>query len=422
MEGGTQYMFRLIDPAGRQEWREHWPVVASAMAGMAACHVHLYSLGVMVAPLEKAFGWSRVEITSGLLIISMVLFPLSFFIGMAIDRIGPRRIALCGMAIYCLALAGLSQARPPIWTWWLLWVFLACGYMFLGPTVWVTAITGLFSRSRGLAIALMLCAVGGLSFICPMLTLFLIERVGWRMTYMLWGAAAAVLALPMLFLFFFSAADKDRARSADTTMPPSRTALRQDMKTAFFWRLAVAGPVMSVVFTAIIVNLVPILVSMKLSAPAAAAVAGVAGGSMLVGRLSGGALNDHFNPRIVASVIVIFPIISCVLLMTFAGSVAVAVIAALVFGLSAGAELDSLAYLASRYFDPRNFGALFGVIIGVCSLGSGLGPVLASRVYDLTGSYVPMFWALIPMCLLASYAFFSLGAFPDRSSDDLSPA
>src|SRR5688500_9286299 len=120
------------------------------MTGYAISSVHLYSMGMMIAPLEAEFAWSRAQISSGLLIISVILFPCSPFVGVAIDRFGPRRIALIGVAVYCTGVALLSVAQQAMWTWWLLWLVVAFGHLCLKPTVWVAAITGLFDSSRGL--------------------------------------------------------------------------------------------------------------------------------------------------------------------------------------------------------------------------------------------------------------------------------
>src|SRR3546814_15397711 len=77
--------------------------------------------------------------------------------------------------------------------------------------------------------------------------------------------------------------------------------------------------------------------------------------------------------------------LSCAILIVAGGSVPFAILATIIFGLSIGAEMDVIAYLAARFFGTRNFGAIFGVIVGVLALGNGLGPVLGGLVYDQIG-------------------------------------
>src|SRR5688572_1042070 len=107
-----------------QEWRANWPLVLAGILGMAIGSLHAYSLGVMIAPLEAEFGWKRAQISSGLFITSTIAVIFAPFMGMAIDRLGTRIIALTGVTFYCGALALLSQARDSLWSWQLLWMLL----------------------------------------------------------------------------------------------------------------------------------------------------------------------------------------------------------------------------------------------------------------------------------------------------------
>src|SRR3546814_6340276 len=79
--------------------------------------------------------------------------------------------------------------------------------------------------------------------------------------------------------------------------------------------------------------------------------------------------------------------------------------------------MDVIAYLAARFFGTRNFGEIFGVIVGVLALGNGLGPVLGGLVYDLTGTYDLALWGLIPMTLFSGYLILTLGDCPDPEQE-----
>ncbi|HEX7743122.1 MAG TPA: MFS transporter, partial [Sphingobium sp.] len=95
------------------------------------------------------------------------------------------------------------------------------------------------------------------------------------------------------------------------------------------------------------------------------------------------------------------------------GSIPIASAAAIVLGLSLGAELDLVAYLATRHVGLRNFGLLFGVIAGLLSLATGTGPLIISHVYDITGSYNLVLWAYMPLCVVSAALFLGLGPYPD---------
>lgn len=424
---------KLVGVEGRGEWRAHWLVVSASMVGIMIAQIHLHSLGAMMAPLEREFGWSRAEISSGLLILSIVVFPLSPIMGIAIDRFGPRRIALCGVTFYSLSIALLSLAQQPIWTWWLLWTLVASGCLFIKPTVWIAAVTSLFTASRGVAIAVTLSASGIVSSFGPLLTVFLVENFGWRTAYFLLGGLAATAGIPMLYLFFSSARDQSRTRKDKTGAPkvpdePKLSLLkaildpllREIISSPPFIKLAATAFIMSVVSVALIVNLIPILTSSGIGLKSAAGIAGIVGISQIAGRLSTGFLLDHLDARLVGAAALSLPAVTCLILIAADGSILFSIIAITVFGVSIGAEMDVLAYLAARFFGTRNFGALFGIIAGILALGGGLGPVLGGLVYDLAGSYVPALWGIAPLALLSGYLLLILGAYPkfdERETD-----
>lgn len=131
-----------------------------------------------------------------------------------------------------------------------------------------------------------------------------------------------------------------------------------------------------------------------------------------VGRLSGGYMLDRVNGSLVGGVSVALPIVPALLLLAYPGDVTIAAVAVLVLGLSLGIELDAVAYLSTRHFGMCNFGVLFGTISGLLALATGLGPFFVSLVYDNTKSYDLALIAYIPLALLASALFFSLGRYP----------
>lgn len=399
----------------RSEWRAGWPVVLASFGGSALASTYAYTMGVMIAPIEAEFGWSRAQITSGFFIISLFSVTLSLFMGMVIDRIGPRRIAILGVLLYGGALALLSQATQSIYVWWGLWSLVALGILCVKPTVWVVAVSSLFVVSRGLALAVVLSATGFVSFLMPTVALLLLKAFDWRMTFIALGAGGALLVLPLVLLFFTSPADRgrsDTAKQAAAVVPRAGMTLREGLLSRNFALLAAGGFMFSLASVALTLNMVPILTGSNLAVEAAAATAGAIGIAQIVGRLSGGYLLDRFNARVVAAISVLLPIVTCTLLLAFPGEGWAALVAVVMLGLATGAEMDAIAYLSARLFGLRNFAALFGAFFGIVTLGFGLGPMLANAVYDSTGSYDPVLWMVMPIVVSVALLFLLIGPYP----------
>jgi MFS family permease len=197
---------------------------------------------------------------------------------------------------------------------------------------------------------------------------------------------------------------------------------REGLRSWKFIRLAGAAFVTTLVIISFVSNLIPILSSSGISRGQAAGIAGLVGISTIVGRLVGGYLLDRINGAIVGGVSLLVPVISALLVLAFPGSVTVASVAVLILGLALGAELDCVAYLTTRHFGLRNFGTIFGVVSGMLAFATGLGPFFVSLGYDLTGSYTIALQAYVPLSVVASALFFSLGAYPVFAETEPQPA
>jgi MFS family permease len=408
------------------EWRAHWRVVLASALGVGLMSLPVYSGGVFIAPLERAFGWSRGAISSGLMINALVAVALGPCIGLAIDRQGPRRFALIGTALICAAFALLGAVNGALWSWWGVWALISVGAVCIHPMVWTSAISSLFTASRGVALAVALCGTSLASALCPVLGEHLIAHYGWRLAYVGLAAVFAVLAVPAVFLLFHSPRD----RRAPTTARPCEAAsaaslhgapARQGLKSWRFIRLLAAAACMALTATTCVMSLVPILVWSGQPRASAAGIAGAAGLTTILGRLTAGWLVDRMNGNLVAAASVGAPISAYLLLLLAPGSAA-ATAAALILGLALGAELDTVAFLTTRHFGLRSFGFLFSVIGAALNLAVATGPLLASLVYDATGSYAPVLWAFIPVAGVGALLFATLGAYPNFAAEAATPA
>lgn len=258
------------------EWRHGFGVVAISLLGFMVSVIHNVTMGPMIGPIQQSMGWSRSQVTAGMLIVSIAGIILTPFLGLLIDRIGVRRIGLCGMGLYCVGIASLSLVSTSIWSWLALWSVIGIAEAFINPGLWTVAVTQRFSAARGLAIAVVLCGGGLAMAIWPLLTNALIQSEGWRSTYLIIGATSALIILPLMFAMFRDAGTV-ASTSSDSTRPKSGYSLRQGLKTSQFARLAIAGTLMNVGLMALFVHFVPVLASTSISRTSAVALAGLIG-------------------------------------------------------------------------------------------------------------------------------------------------
>jgi MFS family permease len=80
-----------------------------------------------------------------------------------------------------------------------------------------------------------------------------------------------------------------------------------------------------------------------------------------------------------------------------------AVIFAILYGLSIGTPLLINPALTAECFGLANFGAIFGVLSLFNILGAGIGASLTGLIYDKAGSYFPAFWLYIFLLAVAVF-------------------
>lgn len=403
-----------------QEWRDGWPLVAVSALAFCVSTTHLYSIGVFMQSIELDMNWTRAQITSGFVVISIISVILGPFVGALIDRFGPRRIGIPGLAFYCASVMLLGVTDASIAMWWALWVLLGFGQAAIQPAVWSSAVGSRFNLSRGLAFSVMFCGASVGVAIMPLLSESLLGLFGWRTAYAILGGGAALVALPLIFLFFRNRVEQyAREPGSDNrapAAPPSGIGWRDALRTTRFYRLAAAAFLMMGTITTLAVHFVPILESGGLERSSAVAFAGIIGICSLVGRLGTGVLIDQVDAKIIGAVSAALPAIACLLLLGYQGSSAVGVVIAAIVGLAFGAEISVIAYLTSRYFGLRNYGTLFGTVAGLLHLAGGIGPLIAGSIYDHSDNYHVLFVIAAPIFCVAALLIATLGRYPDFSA------
>lgn len=407
------------DGAGRSEWANGWLPTVTAMLGTACAGIHVYTLGAMVAPIEAELGWTRTEITSGLLAYSIATVCFLPMIGYLLDRFGPRKIALSGIALYCGAVALLAAAGGSHASWLFVWLLIGFAGCFIKPVLWVSVVSRLFDRRRGIALAVVLCGGGLSSVALPVVIDWLTRTGGWRFAYVVVAAVAATVMLPLIFVVIRGRiAQPGRARhdAAPGTMLPGLT-VRQAFRSTRYLRLACAAVMFSVVTFGMLVNFIPIAVDKGLERDFALKAAGLIGIGSIAGRLITGYLFDRFYGPLIAACSFLIPIVGVLLLLNFDGNHVLALAIALIMGFSLGAEHDCMSYLATRYFGLRNFGVIFSVIVALLVAGEGLGPLLASLAYDQLGSYDAFLWGALGLLVISSMLMATMGRYPAFTDD-----
>lgn len=398
----------------RQEWRAHWPLVISAMVGLSFGGVPAATLGLFMAPLEQDFGWSRAQLAAGMTIFAIVTTPLSPFAGGLIDKFGTRRIALPGMLLSTLAFAAFGLMGSA-YAWWVAcWVFLGLMTLMIRSTVWSRAVSGAFSTSRGMALAVLLCGLALSQATAPLAAHWFIANFGWRLAYALLALCWGLVALALLIPWFHEAPPATSATSTAGSPPPAvgGLTLGEAARNSAMWRIGIATLLQTMIGAAIAIHFIPLLIWSGLERIEAAGLAALLGVGSLAGKLITGWLIDRVSGGLIPFICFSMPGVAYFLLWQGQGSLPALAGATLIVGYAGGASLHMTAYLTTRYAGLAHYGKIYGLIGSLLSLGAGIGPLVAGILYDQTQGYEILLFIGMPLALVAGLLVGFLGPYP----------
>jgi MFS family permease len=396
------------------------PLIGAVIgAGCGLSSISFYTHGVFVSAISADMFWSRGQVQLGITIMILMAVVTAPVIGWLVDKVGARTVALASIPIYGLALASLSLTSSAIWSYYSLWACMAILAAGTLPITWTRVVNAWFDDNRGIALGITLAGTGLAATFAPSYVVWLIEEFGWRGAYVALAATVTSISLPGVYLLFkepigspdtaiqIDTAERGRGGSGDGMT------LQRALRGYRFWALGLSLFFVAAGISGLITNFFPLLIDKGLTAADAAGYAGLIGISVISGRLLAGLLVDHFWAPMIAAIFLSAP---CVAALILAGTSTVPVLiqlSAFITGLAAGAELDLLAFLTSRYFGLRHYGAIYGAQFVFFSIGAGLAPYVFGHAYDVLGNYNEILVVVAIMSLIGAGLMLTLGRYSD---------
>lgn len=376
-----------------------------------------YSQGFFVGPVIQEFGWTPGQFFLGFTIFMCAGLFTAPIVGSLGQRYGIRRLGLIGLVGHSLAYIILSLNPGSLPLWYASWALLAVLGAGSLSVIWTAVLNGWFVKNRGAAVGITMAGTGIGAFILPPVVEFLISNHGWRTAYQGVGIGALLISLPIVYFLF----RENKEPSAANSVPPDQAwgmSRSEAMSTSRFWILGAVLFLTAFVVVALLSNFERIIGAKGVDRSTIAMIASVLGVTVIIGRLLVGALVDRFWAPAVASVFFVLPITAMILLVNVPFTVPVGIVIAIFIGLAAGAELDLLAYLTSKYFGPRNYGKIFGAIFAFFTVGAGLAPPVFGEMASRTGSYTVPLYSAVGVLVFCIILFLMLGKYPDEAIEE----
>ncbi|MGE0425385.1 MAG: MFS transporter [Reyranellaceae bacterium] len=371
------------------------------------------SFGVFVPQLERAFSAPRASITG---IYSVAMIAIGFcgpFIGLVVDRLGPLRLALFGLAAAGGGAVAASQAEA-LWQLYLgLGVAIGLSGASIGGVFHASILGRWFSMRLGTALAVAWSASGIGQMIMAPLAQALIQARDWRLAYLVLGCGVLAVMVPVLLLPWKRVASGDPAvmalrRPAGTSGPT----LSQAVRELPFWALVLSFAMTSVAIFSLAPQIVAYLGSRGLAPAQAANVWAISGLMMPLGMIGFNWLADRGGRVLGAAAAYGCSALGVVALWLVRGPDDWPLLAAFVvlFGSTSGSRGPMITTLATLRYSGAHLGRILGCITIGMGVGAGLGAWIGGKLLDHTGSYGPvMLMSLGALAIAAAALVFEAG-------------
>ncbi|MBE1282916.1 MAG: MFS transporter [Rhodobacteraceae bacterium] len=354
----------------------------------------LFSYGLFFNPFQEEFGWSRTLVASASSLSFFIMGLLAILAGRMNDRFGPRVVlGITGVA-YGLGYILLSMITAEWQLFAIFAVFMALG---LGShdVVTLSTIARWFNKRRGIMSGVVKSGTALGQIAVPPLAAFLLISFGWRQTLVILGSGAIVL----LVIAAFSMSRPTVTHGSDQSDLSRGVSYAEARRSRVFWTLCAVQftffPSMMTVPTHLAVH----GMDLGMSTATAATLLSVLGATSIGGRLGVGFLSDRIGSK--RAFLLCFTVLlgSLVAFMGVSAHGLVFLVVA-IYGFSHGGLFTVVSPLVAEYFGMKSHGSIFGTILFFGTVGGAIGPIMAGRIFDVSGSYYYAFLALASLAVI----------------------
>ena len=391
------------------------------VSGVAAAASTLAVNGVFLKPITEEFGWSRATYSGATGIGTLIGALLALGAGPLVDRWGPRWPMVAGFLIVGGTFLGLASVNG-LGEFYAFQVAGRASMMGLVSVGLMSTIPKWFVAARGRAVAVGSVGngIGILGF--PLLAQILINAFDWRTAATALGWLVWALALPPIVLFLRrkpedmgilpdgkpiqDAVSGSTSSSTGGANGETSFGLAQVLRYPSFYLLALATTSGFMAFTATFFHMVPYLTDKGFEPVAAVTVVAVWSGFATVGTLVTGFYLDRYDSRLIlAGQLGLAG--GAYLILLGLNSIFPLILWAATYGFIQGGMITTQLVIFANYYGRHHLGSIRGATTTAFALGNAVSATGSALVFDITGSYLSVFWAFAGINVIGMVAALS---------------
>lgn len=384
-----------------------WVVAATFMVLFIGLCSAFYTVSVFLEPLQEAFRWTKTQISLGFTIAALLVGLLSPVVGLAVSRLGVKKVYTFGALAVSAGLLLLSFITQ-LWQYYALYVLIAAGIASMGLVPSQTIASHWFERKRGLAMGIIMTGIGLGGMFMVFVASQAVESFGWRGAFRLLAGMVFCIVLPVIAILIKNKpadigleVDGGTASQEEVRRQAAAVSLTvsQAVKTLLFPVMCAMMVLFSIILGGMTQHAIAMLRSVVLDQ--ANLYWSLALGASVVGRLLFGGLADRFPKKILMIVILVFQLAGVGGLFLMHDQSGMAWSFVVCYGMALGAFPTVFAVLMGEGFGVEHFSKLVGLTGLFQILGLSAGAVIPGRIFDTTGSYVGAIKIMVILAVIA---------------------
>lgn len=367
--------------------------------------------GLFLTPVTQDLGIGMGSLTlyfSISSIATMIFLPLA---GKMMAKYDIRALLIAAIILQAGSFAMFGFMNS-VWGWYIFSVPMAIGSIFVAQMAGPVIINRWFKKHNGLAMGIMMAAVGLFGAVIQPMAGDLISSQGWRHTYMILGVAAIAIVIPVVLMtirlkpeekgMLPYGMDGNQADSASKTQPVELNkgvTMAVAKKSLAFYALLLFFFFMTAIGS-FAQHIAPYAIGLGYNIQFAGKVMGAFMIGMLVGSLAFGFLTDKIGAKNTAIFSMLTGLIAIVLLITVPENRVLFSLAIGIFGFVTSSIGTLGPLVTSALFGAKEYSQIFAA----AAIGLALAGIVAlpgyGFVFDLTGSYTIVLYTIIAMLLI----------------------
>ena len=380
----------------------------------------LYSFSMLKVPMTATLNVAETQVALGFSFYTIATAIGSLFVGDLIDKIGLRKNLILAALLFSggfLLLTFISEGS--LLLFYLAYFIMGIGSALCGAVIISGIPANWFNKQRGIATAIVWCAMLPGSFVSTSIIAALSANVGWQYAVYILAAISFVVVIVAAFVLRWTPQERGympdggRCPTKDTKIDSSMSAgkkpiglsRKQALKTPTFWLLFLSFGLCGVCEMGPFQNMPTYLITQGNDLVFSASFMTFLAFAGIVGKLLSGIVIDVFKPRLAFIAVNVLCFVGLALFFLGAKEGVWLYVAGFLFGFALSAAMICFSTATAQYLGTKHYGQIWGLVYLMKPLSDAVGVPLFAGVSASVMGYPGAFLVAIGCLVVCTVGF-----------------